>query len=203
MTASSTGGSSTNGRITAAWRLLLQALNRIYQETPALWQGDASPAGFEWIDANDADQSVLSFLRLRAEGGVGDAVACVANFTPVPRYGYRVGLPAPGRWREVVNTDALDWGGSGVGNHGAVDASDVSWHGQTWSAAADPAASRRALADARLERRADPGDQSRRSRYTTTCVVRRSHLLWWREARGPSTSVAASGGLAGGHWAGP
>ena len=114
--------------------LLLEALNRIYQETPALWQGDASPAGFEWIDANDADQSVLSFLRLRAEGGVGDAVACVANFTPVPRYGYRVGLPAPGRWREVVNTDAIDWGGSGVGNHGAVDASDVSWHGQTWSA---------------------------------------------------------------------
>ena len=116
-------------------RLLLQALNRLYQTAPALWLDDTSPAGFEWIDANDADQSVLSFLRRRAEGGVGDAVACLANFTPVPRYGYRVGLPAPGRWREVLNTDAVEWGGSGVGNYGAIEATDISWHGQTWSAA--------------------------------------------------------------------
>jgi 1,4-alpha-glucan branching enzyme len=115
--------------------LLLQALNREYRASPALWQDDSNPAGFEWIDANDADQSVLSFLRLRAEGGVGDTVACVANFTPVPRYGYRVGLPAPGRWREILNTDAIEWGGSGVGNYGAVEATEITWHGQTWSAA--------------------------------------------------------------------
>ena len=99
--------------------------------TPALWEGDADPAGFEWIDANDADQSVLSFLRRRADGRSGDAVACVANLTPVPRYGYRVGLPAPGRWREVLNTDAIEWGGSGRRQpRCGRGASDVSWHGQ-------------------------------------------------------------------------
>jgi 1,4-alpha-glucan branching enzyme len=116
-------------------RLLVQALNRVYREAPALWEDDHTPAGFEWIDANDAEQSVLSFLRRRPDGGVADALACVANLTPVPRYGYRVGLPAPGRWQEVVNTDAVEWGGSGIGNWGAVDAVDVRWHGQPWSAA--------------------------------------------------------------------
>jgi 1,4-alpha-glucan branching enzyme len=115
-------------------RQLLQTLNRVYRETPALWEADTNPAGFEWIDANDADQSVLSFLRLRPEGAVSDAVACVANMTPVPRNEYRLGLPAPGRWLEVVNTDALDWGGSGVGNRGGVEAVDVEWHGLPWSA---------------------------------------------------------------------
>jgi 1,4-alpha-glucan branching enzyme len=113
---------------------LVQVLNRVYRDTPSLWEADTNPAGFEWIDANDNDHSVLSFLRLRPEGGVSDALACVANMTPVPRYEYRLGLPAPGRWREVVNTDASDWGGSGVGNWGAVDAVDTEWHGQPWSA---------------------------------------------------------------------
>jgi 1,4-alpha-glucan branching enzyme len=109
-------------------------INRVYRQAPALWEDDASPAGFEWIDANDAEQSVLSFLRWRSAGGVGDAVACVANLTPMPRYGYRVGLPAPGPWRELLNTDAIEWGGSGIGNFGAVEAEEVSWHGQRWSA---------------------------------------------------------------------
>jgi 1,4-alpha-glucan branching enzyme len=113
---------------------LVQVLNRVYRDTPALWEADTNPAGFEWIDANDNDHSVLSFLRLRPEGGVSDALACVANMTPIPRYEYRLGLPAPGRWREVVNTDASDWGGSGVGNWGAVEAIDTEWHGQPWSA---------------------------------------------------------------------
>jgi 1,4-alpha-glucan branching enzyme len=78
---------------------------------------------------------VLSFLRRRPDAGDGDAVACLANLTPVPRYGYRVGLPVPGRWRELLNTDAVEWGGGGVGNYGAVDAQEVSWHGHPWSAA--------------------------------------------------------------------
>jgi 1,4-alpha-glucan branching enzyme len=115
-------------------QLLIQGLNRISRHAPALWEDDTNPAGFEWIDANDADQSVLSFLRHRSHGGVDDAIACVANLTPVPRYGYRVGLPAPGRWRELLNTDATEWGGSGVGNWGAVSARDVRWHGQPSSA---------------------------------------------------------------------
>ncbi len=114
---------------------MVQALNQVYRATPALWEDDANPAGFEWIDANDAEQSVLSFLRRRPDAGDGDAVACLANLTPVPRYGYRVGLPVPGRWRELLNTDAVEWGGGGVGNYGAVDAQEVSWHGHPWSAA--------------------------------------------------------------------
>ncbi len=116
-------------------RAMLQDVNLIYRGRPAFWEDDASPAGFEWIDANDADQSVLTFLRRRAAGGPGDVVACLANFTPVPRSGYRVGLPTPGRWQELLNTDAVEWGGSGVGNYGAVEAEAVRWHGQEWSAA--------------------------------------------------------------------
>jgi 1,4-alpha-glucan branching enzyme len=116
-------------------RSMVQALNHVYRATPAFWEDDFSPAGFEWIDANDADQSVLTFLRYRPARDGPDAVACLANFTPVPRYGYRVGLPAPGRWRELLNTDAVEWGGSGIGNCGAVEAEDHSWHGQRWSAA--------------------------------------------------------------------
>ena len=112
-----------------------QALNQVYRATPALWEDDVDPAGFEWIDANDADQSVLSFLRRRPDAGDGDAVACARQ--PDPRAQLRLpGRPArPGRWRELLNTDAVEWGGSGVGNYGAVDARTVSWHGHPWSAA--------------------------------------------------------------------
>ena len=114
---------------------MLRFVNQAYRSTPALWEADTDPSGFEWIDANDAEQSVLSFLRWRPSGTATDSVACVANLTPVPRYGYRLGLPAPGRWRELLNTDAFEWGGSGVGNLGAVQAQETSWHGQPWSAA--------------------------------------------------------------------
>jgi 1,4-alpha-glucan branching enzyme len=116
-------------------RSMVRSLNEVYRAEPALWENDMDPGGFAWIDANDGEQSVLSFLRRRADGGVADAVACVANLTPVPRYGYRIGLPAPGRWRELLNTDAVEWGGSGVGNYGAVVADEMPWHGQRWSAA--------------------------------------------------------------------
>jgi len=112
---------------------MLGALNRVYRELPALWEADADPEGFRWIDANDADQSVLTFLRRRAGGQAEGSLACVANFTPVPRYGYRVGLPAPGWWPEVLNTDATEWGGSGVGNGGGVAAHAEPWHGLPWS----------------------------------------------------------------------
>ena len=114
---------------------MVRSLNREYRGAPALWEGDIDPAGFEWIDANDAEQSVLSFFRRRSDRAASDVVACVANLTPVPRYGYRVGLPRPGRWRELLNTDAAEWGGSGVGNYGAAVAEDIPWHGQPCSAA--------------------------------------------------------------------
>jgi 1,4-alpha-glucan branching enzyme len=113
---------------------MVRATNQMYREHPALWRADADPAGFEWIDANDADQSVLCFLRRVPDGDANQVLACVANFTPVPRSGYRVGLPLPGRWAEVLNTDASEWGGSGVGNMGSVTAEPVSWHGQPCSA---------------------------------------------------------------------
>jgi len=115
-------------------RDLLRALNRAYGELPALWERDETPDGFEWIDADDSDQSVISFLRRRAEGDYADSVVCVANLTPVPRYDYRVGLPSGGRWREILNSDAEDWGGSGVGNLGGVDAEERPWHGRPYSA---------------------------------------------------------------------
>ena len=103
-------------------------LNRLYRELPALHEQDCSPGGFEWIDANDADQSLLSFLRLGSKPG--DALLALFNFTPVPRRNYQVGAPTSGTWREILNTDALEYGGSGVGNHGSVRAAPVSIHGR-------------------------------------------------------------------------
>jgi len=102
-------------------------LNRIYQETPALWDLDFTDEGFQWIDANDAQNNVFSFLRY---GKSGAPLACVVNFGGVPQENYRVGLPHAGGWREVLNTDAPQYGGSGVGNLGRVQAEDVPMHGR-------------------------------------------------------------------------
>ncbi|MGI8879264.1 MAG: 1,4-alpha-glucan branching protein GlgB [Jatrophihabitans sp.] len=102
-------------------------LNNAYTSTPALWSQDTDPAGFQWIDANDREGNVLSFLRF---GTDGSAVACVVNFSSTPHEDYRIGLPKPGRWDEIINTDAELYGGSGVGNLGGVEALPESWHGQ-------------------------------------------------------------------------
>ncbi len=110
---------------------LVRDLNRVYGETSALWQLDQDSAGFSWIDANDAGNNVLSFVR---SNGDGSLLACVSNFAAVPHEGYRLGLPADGRWTEVVNTDAESYYGSGVGNLGGVSATDVAWHGREFSA---------------------------------------------------------------------
>jgi 1,4-alpha-glucan branching enzyme len=125
---------------------LVTDLNRIYADEPALWRQDATPAGFSWIDANDTVGNVLSFVRLAGDGpapdggtGAGGAagqgvVACIVNFSGEPHLGYRVGLPRAGRWRELLNTDAPVYGGSGVGNLGAVEAVEEPWHGMPASA---------------------------------------------------------------------
>jgi 1,4-alpha-glucan branching enzyme len=105
---------------------LMRDLNRQYRENRSMFALDADPAGFQWIDANDASGNVFSFLRLSQDGS---PVACVANFSPVPHESYRLGLPRAGRWEEVVNTDAEPYGGSGVGNLGAVQAVTEPWHG--------------------------------------------------------------------------
>ncbi|MCF2706606.1 1,4-alpha-glucan branching protein GlgB [Arcanobacterium haemolyticum] len=110
---------------------LVKALNELYLSTPALWSDDFTGHGFEWIDANDADHNVLSFLRKSADGR--ERIAVVCNFSGIPHNDYRVGLPKAGRWVEVLNTDALEYGGSGVGNLGAVEAEDVAWNGRPYS----------------------------------------------------------------------
>jgi 1,4-alpha-glucan branching enzyme len=106
-------------------------LNRFYRETPALYEQDFSQDGFEWVDCNDADSSVLSFLRLDRTRGTVVLVIC--NFTPVLRRDYRVGVPRGGLWRERLNSDATDYGGSGQGNAGLVTAEDRSAHGRPHS----------------------------------------------------------------------
>ena len=105
-------------------------LNRLYRDTPALHELDFSDAGFSWIDCDDADVSVISFLRRDRSGGVA-LVAC--NFTPVPRERYQIGVPHAGRWRERLNSDAADYGGSGQGNLGALDTSQIPAHGHAFS----------------------------------------------------------------------
>jgi 1,4-alpha-glucan branching enzyme len=106
-------------------------LNRFYRATPALYERDFTADGFEWIDANDSDTSVLSFLRkgTRQE----DAVLVVCNFTPVPRENYRIGVPHGGCWSECLNSDAHDYGGSGMGNFGSVEAAPLASHGRYYS----------------------------------------------------------------------
>jgi 1,4-alpha-glucan branching enzyme len=106
-------------------------LNRLYRSEPALHERDFSPEGFEWIDSNDSDNSVLTFLRRPADGGPPVLVAC--NFTPVVRQGYRVGVPLSGAWKEVLNGDAPIYGGSGVGNLGRVTSEPLAWHGRPHS----------------------------------------------------------------------
>ena len=106
---------------------LVEDLNRLYREEPALHVLDLEPRGFQWIDANDGESSVLSFLR-RGEGP-DDNVAIVLNFTPVLRQDYRIGVPQGGWWRELLNSDADVYGGSGKGNGGGVNSQNIESHG--------------------------------------------------------------------------
>jgi len=107
-------------------------MNARYREFASFWSRDLDPDGFSWVDANDSSGNVYSFLRFGTDESM---IACVANFAAVPHEGYRVGLPAAGRWSEVLNTDAQAYGGSGVGNFGGVYADEVAWHGRPASAA--------------------------------------------------------------------
>ena len=109
----------------------IRDLNRCYRSTPALYERDFTAEGFEWIDANDSEDSVLSFLRKGARSE--DVVAVVCNFTPVPRENYRIGVPRGGCWRELLNSDAHDYGGSGMGNLGSVESAPLGSHGRYYS----------------------------------------------------------------------
>jgi 1,4-alpha-glucan branching enzyme len=110
---------------------LTRHLNGLLRGKPALHELDADPAGFEWIDANDSDNSVLTYLRKSRHERDVILVAC--NFTPVPRHNYRVGVPRAGLWREVLNTDAREYGGSGQGNLGGLETAPIPFHGRPQS----------------------------------------------------------------------
>ncbi|MBM4332402.1 MAG: 1,4-alpha-glucan branching protein GlgB [Deltaproteobacteria bacterium] len=123
------------------WRLLqcgphaglqkwVQDLNRIYRDEPALHEMDFEPAGFEWIDCNDNDSSTISLLRKGRSAD--DLLLIVCNFTPVPRPNYRVGAPRGGFWKEILNSDAREYGGSGQGNMGGAETAPVSFHGRPY-----------------------------------------------------------------------
>ncbi len=116
----------------SALQRLVGDLNRVYRSESALHELDCDASGFEWIDANDSANSVLTYLRLPESG---DPVLVGANFTPEPRNGYRVGVPHAGRWEEILNTDASHYGGSGQGNLGGVDTGPlpVPYHGRPHS----------------------------------------------------------------------
>jgi 1,4-alpha-glucan branching enzyme len=109
---------------------LVEDLGRLYAASPALWAADHEPGGFSWIDASDLESSVYSWIR---RGG-DDVAVVVLNLTPVPRHGYRLGLPSAGRWVEALNSDSEHYGGSNLGNLGGVEAADEPMHGQPASA---------------------------------------------------------------------
>src|SRR5204863_2191959 len=111
---------------------LVRDLNRLYRDEPALWELDSDPAGFWWLEPNDADSNVMAFARQSRDGE--RVLVFVANLSPVPRYGYRLGLPKPCRWKEAINTDSTYYGGSDVGNLGGLEPEPIPWHDQPFSA---------------------------------------------------------------------
>jgi 1,4-alpha-glucan branching enzyme len=115
----------------------VEDLNNFYRSHPALFADDFNSSGFEWIDANDAENSVLSYMRrgtaessAEPTGASTELLVIVCNFTPEPRYNYRIGVPHGGFWRELLNSDATLYGGSGQGNMGGVEAAPVPSHGR-------------------------------------------------------------------------
>ena len=109
---------------------LVQHLNYVYKNEPALWDLDDSHEGFEWIDFHDADNSVVAFMRRSRDG---DVIVFAVNATPLVRNGYRLGVPGAGFYREIINTDAETYGGSNVGNMGGFEAEDFPWQARTHS----------------------------------------------------------------------
>jgi len=104
-------------------------LGRLYQQECALWARELEPEGFFWIDCNDPDTGVVSYLRW----GDGEELVVILNATPVIRPSYRIGTPRPGRYRELLNSDAVAYGGSNVGNGGFIDTQNQPCHGHPWS----------------------------------------------------------------------
>lgn len=110
---------------------LIKDLNRVLKENPALYELDFEPEGFEWIDFSDWEKSIISFLRKDRSGE--NLILVVCNFTPVPRYDYRIGVPRKGYWEEIINTDAKEYWGSGIGNLGGKEAEAIPFHNRPYS----------------------------------------------------------------------
>lgn len=126
-----------NHRESIQWHLLqyekhaqiqkwVKRLNEFYRSNPALYMYDFDPRGFEWIDCHDSEQSVLLYIRKCNDPA--ETLVCAANFTPVPRHGYKVGVPFEGEWVEVLNSDLEEFGGSGIRNDGVIKTIQESWH---------------------------------------------------------------------------
>ncbi|MDQ3280606.1 MAG: 1,4-alpha-glucan branching protein GlgB [Acidobacteriota bacterium] len=111
----------------------IEDLNKAYRDIPALHELDMSPDGFEWIDCCDTENSIVTLMR-KSKSRPDEVVVVALNFTPMPRHNYQIGVPRPGHWREVLNSDAPLYGGSGQGNMGGVDAAPIPLHGRRWSA---------------------------------------------------------------------
>jgi len=107
---------------------LVGDLNRLYRSDPALYAHDFDWEGFCWLELNDSAQSTLSWIRFGEQAADHLLFAC--NYTPVPREGYRIGVPEVGFYRELLNSDALEYGGSGMGNQGGMQSEPVPWQGQ-------------------------------------------------------------------------
>jgi 1,4-alpha-glucan branching enzyme len=116
----------------AGVQAVVRDLNRVLRSEPALYERDFDPAGFWWLEANDAAANVVAFARASKDGS--RVLVCAANLAPVPRPDYRLGLPRSGRWREVINTDSSFYGGTDTGNLGGIEAEPVGWHEQPFSA---------------------------------------------------------------------
>jgi 1,4-alpha-glucan branching enzyme len=111
----------------------VEDLNKAYRDIPALHELDISPDGFEWIDCCDTENSIVTLMR-KSKSRPGESIVIALNFTPLPRQNYQIGVPHGGHWREVLNSDAPLYGGSGQGNMGGVDAAPIPLHGRRWSA---------------------------------------------------------------------
>ena len=111
---------------------LVRDLNRVYAGSTALWENDFDSSGFWWLEANDAANNVVAFARASVDAE--QVLVCVANLSPQPRDGYRVGLPRSGRWVEALNTDSEYYGGTNAGNWGGVEAEPIPWNDQPFSA---------------------------------------------------------------------
>lgn len=109
------------------FRDFMAALGHLYLALPALWQRDSDPSGFAWIEFRDVDNTTVSFVRYGEEGE--DTLVVILNMTPVPRYDYRIGVPHPGPWHELLNSDAEEFGGSGVINAKPIQTEPQTWHG--------------------------------------------------------------------------